>query len=73
MKKFTLLLTLIVLAFCFTGCGNDGEEGEFLEVQDYSGEEEGKKITLKWTSSYSGQFDLTYGPITKTIVVESLF
>ena len=35
--------------------------------------EEGKKITLKWTSSYSGQFDLTYGPITKTIVVESLF
>lgn len=35
--------------------------------------ENGKKITIKWTSSYSGQFDLTYGPITKTIVVESLF
>ena len=35
--------------------------------------ENGKKITIKWISSYSGQFDLTYGPITKTIVVESLF
>ena len=33
----------------------------------------GKKITLKWTSSYSGQFTLEYGPIKKTIVVESLF
>ena len=35
--------------------------------------EDGKKITLIWTSPYSGQFDLIYGPITKTIVVESLF
>lgn len=35
--------------------------------------EDGKKITIRWTSSYSGQFELTYGPITKTIVVESLF
>lgn len=30
-------------------------------------------ITLKWTSSYSGQFDLVYGTSKKTIVVESLF
>ena len=32
-----------------------------------------KTITLKWTSSYSGQFILRYGNINKTIVVESLF
>lgn len=30
-------------------------------------------ITLMWTSSYTGQFDLQYGDYTKTIVVESLF
>ena len=31
------------------------------------------KIYITWTSSYSGQFILTYGNISKTIVVESLF
>ena len=30
-------------------------------------------ITLKWNSSYSGQFKLKYGNFEKTIVVESLF
>ena len=30
-------------------------------------------ITLKWTSSYTGQFELSYGNYKKTIVVESLF
>ena len=32
-----------------------------------------RHITLKWESSYCGQFELSYGPFTKTIVVESLF
>ena len=32
-----------------------------------------KTVYLKWTSSYSGQFNLQYGDIEKTIVVESLF
>ena len=32
-----------------------------------------KEITLKWNSGYSGQFELKYGNIVKTIVVESLF
>ena len=32
-----------------------------------------RKVTIKWDSSYSGQFDLYYGHIKKTIVVESLF
>jgi hypothetical protein len=31
------------------------------------------KITLKWNSSYSGQFDLHCGDYSKTIIVESLF
>lgn len=30
-------------------------------------------ITIRWTATYSGQFDLKYGDKTKTIVVESLF
>ena len=32
-----------------------------------------RNITLKWDSSYSGQFELFYGDYSKTIVVESLF
>ena len=36
-------------------------------------ENDPQKIILKWNSSYSGQFDLCYGDIVKTIVVESLF
>ena len=31
------------------------------------------EITIKWLSSYSGQFDLKCGEYSKTIVVESLF
>lgn len=33
----------------------------------------GKEITLKWTTAHVGQFDLSFGNDTKTIVVESLF
>ena len=36
-------------------------------------ENDPKKVLLKWTSSYSGQFDLCYGDFKKTIIVESLF
>lgn len=32
-----------------------------------------KHIFLKWNNTYSGQFDLFYGDLSKTIVVESLF
>lgn len=35
--------------------------------------EDPRKVTLKWTGSYSGQFKLHYGDYSKTIVVESLF
>lgn len=36
-------------------------------------EKDPRNITIKWTSPYSGQFDLYYGDFSKTIVVESLF
>lgn len=32
-----------------------------------------REIVLKWTSSFSGQFEISIAGITKTIVVESLF
>lgn len=32
-----------------------------------------KEITIKWTTTYTGQFVLSYGTEEKTIVVESLF
>ena len=39
----------------------------------YEIDEDNHEISIKWLSSYSGQFDLSYGDYTKTIVVESLF
>jgi hypothetical protein len=35
--------------------------------------EDPRNVSLKWESSYSGQFDLYYGDYKKTIIVESLF
>ena len=32
-----------------------------------------RTIKIQWTAGYSGQFDIEYGPLKKTIVVESLF
>lgn len=32
-----------------------------------------RTVTVKWDSTFSGQFELIYGSFTKTIVVESLF
>lgn len=44
-------------------------------LEPYITEEGFRAVKLKWTSSYSGQFDLYYsgGSLKKTIVVESLF
>lgn len=36
-------------------------------------EQSDNQISIRWNSSYSGQFELMYGDLTKTIVVESLF
>ena len=32
-----------------------------------------RRIKIKWTANFSGQFDIYYGDYSKTIVVESLF
>ena len=32
-----------------------------------------RTIKLRWTAGYSGQFEIKYGDLTKTIIVESLF
>lgn len=39
---------------------------EYIELNDNS-------IELVWTAGYSGQFEIKYGDLTKTVVVESLF
>lgn len=44
----------------------DNPNVHFVELDD-------KTIELVWLSTYSGQFDIQYGNITKTVVVESLF
>jgi hypothetical protein len=40
-----------------------------LQIND----QDPRKVTVKWTGSYSGSFELHYGEYSKTIVVESLF
>lgn len=57
----------------YTYCGTD--EGVWLYDKNLPIEAEivGNTIKVKWTYSYSGQFDLSFGDYTKTIVVESLF
>lgn len=46
----------------------DGDYPVILRVDDSNP----RHVQLKWTSSYSGQFKITYGSFTKTIVVETL-
>ena len=45
-----------------------------VQILDISKNNRGRStITLKWNSTYSGQFELNYGDLKKIIVVESLF
>lgn len=57
----------------YTYCGD--EEGTWIYDEDLPIETEknGNTIKIKWTYPYSGQFKLSFGEYTKTIVVESLF
>ena len=59
--------------YMYTGLNQTGvwEIDKNLPV-DYTINDDGS-ITLKWTVSYSGQFDLKYQDLVKTIIVESLF
>ena len=45
-----------------------------IEIINITRNAKGKSvITIKWNSSYTGQFELSFGQFKKTIVVESLF
>ena len=45
-----------------------------IEIVNITRNAKGKSvITIKWNSSYTGQFELSFGEFKKTIVVESLF
>ena len=46
MKRLRLLLPVMALLLCLGGCGESEDEGEFLEVQNYSQEDEGKVINI---------------------------
>lgn len=58
--------------YIYTGLNADGEWiiDKKLPIE-YS--IDNNKLTLIWTASYSGQFEIKYKDLTKTIVVESLF
>lgn len=53
--------------------GNEIGEWTWDSKLPISAKVEDKIIALTWTSSHIGQFDLSFGTTTKTIVVESLF
>lgn len=57
---------------------NGSEDGEWYVDKQYPVKitvdpDNKKKISLKWDSSYCGQFELSFGNYTKTIIAESLF
>lgn len=59
-----------VYEYKFTGLENNEWK---VDKSGISLESNGKIVQVKWLSNFSGQFDLSYGDFTKTIVVESLF
>ena len=69
-KGETFIKPKKVYEYEFTGL-SDGEWK--VDKNGIELERNNKKVLIKWLSNYSGQFDLSYGDFTKTIVVESLF
>lgn len=60
--------------YTYTYKGEKSGEWQIDKKYPIEYEINGNSITLKWTASYSGQFDLSFGnEVKKTIVVESLF
>lgn len=63
-------------SYKYTYLGNQAAvwtvDPKYPVILDYD-KKDPRNITLTWTKSYSGQFDLYYGSCKKTIVVESLF
>ena len=72
----TFIKPKVSYVYCFDGGLHD--EWSFdkslpIESEVFDNEDGKCCIKIKWTSSYSGQFDLSFGTYTKTIVVESVF
>ena len=59
--------------YVFTYKGNLIADWRVGDDAPVSLEADGKEVKLRWTTSYSGQFELWYGNYKRTIVVESLF
>lgn len=64
-----------VYTYKFRGLGGNAWtiDTDKYPVQFTVNPKDDREIHLKWTSSFSGQFEIKYGNTTKTIVVESLF
>ena len=69
-KGETFIKPKKVYEYQFTGVSSGDWK---VDKKGISLEADGKTVRVKWLSNYSGQFDLSYGDFTKTIVVESLF
>lgn len=68
----TFITPRMTYTYTYTG----DEEGEWtFDKKDYPIHKEidGNTITIRWNSSYSGNFKLSYAGVTKEIVVASLF
>lgn len=59
--------------YTYTGFNNSEYTWELDKKLPVEYTVDGNSITLKWVASYSGQFDLHFAGLTKTVVVESLF
>ena len=61
------------LEYTFTYDGEEESSWSFDAALPIKASIDGKTITLSWEKGYKGQFDLSYGNVTRAIVVESLF
>ena len=71
----TFIKPQVVYTYKFRGLGGNTWtiDTDKYPVQFTVNPKDDREIHLKWTSSFSGQFEIKYGSTTKTIVVESLF
>lgn len=70
----TFIKPRLVYYYEFTGSAvAEWQYDKKLPVRIEIDKENPKKVKIGWAANTSGQFDLSYGDCTKTIVVESLF
>ena len=61
-------------SYTYTYVGNEEAEWKISPKAPVSIEDiNGKTITILWEDTYDGQFEISYGSVTKTVVVEPLF